>query len=156
LHCVLDDCARHPLEWVLVPQSQWKREHVEYAEVIRGNHPQAAHFHMADPPLDHPAITAWLTQRIMKLWREKRARESVRISSAKNRRTAPLLEQAGAGYIAQIPNRESLELLLSRILPARAPERILIKVTWHGYATGTYTDPAALDLLLSALPCPAV
>jgi len=29
-------------------------------------------------------------------------------------------------------------------------------VTWHGYATGTYTDVAALDLLLSALPAPAV
>jgi hypothetical protein len=33
---------------------------------------------------------------------------------------------------------------------------VLVKVTWHGYAPGTYTDPAALDLLLSALPCPAV
>ncbi len=31
-----------------------------------------------------------------------------------------------------------------------------MKVTWHGYATGTYTDPAALDLLLSALPAPAI
>jgi hypothetical protein len=29
-------------------------------------------------------------------------------------------------------------------------------VTWHGYATGTYTDPAALDLLLGALPAPAI
>ena len=31
-----------------------------------------------------------------------------------------------------------------------------MKVTWHGYATGTYTDPAALDLLLGALPAPAI
>ncbi len=29
-------------------------------------------------------------------------------------------------------------------------------MTWHGYAPGTYTEPAALDLLLSALPAPAV
>ncbi len=31
-----------------------------------------------------------------------------------------------------------------------------MKVTWHGYAPGTYTDAAALDLLLSALPSRAV
>jgi hypothetical protein len=31
-----------------------------------------------------------------------------------------------------------------------------VKVTWHGYAAGTYTDPAALDLLLSSLPAPAI
>ena len=41
--------------------------------------------------------------------------------------------------------------VLEQILPAGKPERVLVKVTWHGYATGTYTDPAALDLLLSAL-----
>jgi hypothetical protein len=41
-------------------------------------------------------------------------------------------------------------------LPAQPPERVLVKVTWHGYATGTYTDPAALDLLLGALPAPAI
>jgi hypothetical protein len=46
--------------------------------------------------------------------------------------------------------------LLEQILPAGNPERVLVKVTWHGYATGTYTDPAALDLLLSALPARAV
>ena len=31
-----------------------------------------------------------------------------------------------------------------------------MKVTWHGYAQGTYTGPAALDLLLGALPGKAV
>ena len=46
--------------------------------------------------------------------------------------------------------------VLAGILPATKAERILVKVTWHGYATGTYTDPAALDLLLSALPAPAI
>ncbi len=45
---------------------------------------------------------------------------------------------------------------LQAILPPKTPERVLVKVTWHGYAPGTYTDPAALDLLLSALPAPAV
>jgi hypothetical protein len=45
--------------------------------------------------------------------------------------------------------------VMSRILPAN-PNRVLVKVTWHGYAAGTYTDPAALDLLLGALPARAV
>jgi sirohydrochlorin ferrochelatase len=156
LHSVLEDCARHPLDWLLVPQSQWTREHVEYAAVILSNHPQASRFHMAGPPGDHPAITAWLTQRITRLWQDKRARESVRIAMFKHCQTAPVTQQIGAGHIAQTPDRESLAQILNQILPARTPDRILVKVTWHGYATGTYTDPAALDLLLSALPCPAV
>ena len=46
--------------------------------------------------------------------------------------------------------------LLARVLPEKKPERVLVKVTWHGYATGTYTDPAALDLLLAALPAKAI
>ena len=46
--------------------------------------------------------------------------------------------------------------VLERHSSRRKPERVLVKVTWHGYATGTYTDPAALDLLLGALPAPAI
>ena len=66
------------------------------------------------------------------------------------------IHKIGGGLIARTPDRDSLAEVLSRILPERKPERVLVKVTWHGYATGTYTDPAALDLLLSALPAPAV
>ena len=44
--------------------------------------------------------------------------------------------------------------MLERVLPAS--DTYLVKVTWHGYATGTYTDAAALDLLLGALPGRAV
>jgi hypothetical protein len=40
--------------------------------------------------------------------------------------------------------------------PPVPPRHIFIKVTWHGYAPGTYTDPVALDALLSALPGQAV
>ncbi len=36
------------------------------------------------------------------------------------------------------------------------PTHVFIKVTWHGYAPGTYTDPVALDMLLGALPGRAV
>ncbi len=40
--------------------------------------------------------------------------------------------------------------------PQPAPPHVFIKVTWHGYAPGTYTDPVALDALLSALPGQAI
>jgi len=66
------------------------------------------------------------------------------------------MERYGNGLIARITDRESMAEALGAVLPERKPERVLVKVTWHGYATGTYTDPAALDLLLSALPAPAV
>ena len=36
------------------------------------------------------------------------------------------------------------------------PTHVFVKVTWHGYAPGTYTDPVALDMLLGALPGQAV
>ena len=120
-------------------------------------HPEAGTWRMAEPPGDHPAITAWLAQRITRLWNEKRARDSVRVPSPK-RNSAP--EAAawtiGAGVIASVTDCGRMSSVLEQILPAGKPERVLVKVTWHGYATGTYTDPAALDLLLSALPAPAI
>ena len=48
----------------------------------------------------------------------------------------------------------ALAEILARVLPQA--ERYLVKVTWHGYAPGTYTGPLALDLLLGALPGRAV
>ena len=62
----------------------------------------------------------------------------------------------GCGLIARTSDRDSFREVLDRIMPEQKPERVLVKVTWHGYATGTYTDAAALDLLLSALPARAV
>lgn len=157
----LEECARRPLDWIILPEAQWRTEHVEFAEVILQNfqrdHPEAASWRMAEPPGDHPAITAWLTQRITRLWNEKRSRESLRIASPKR---GPAVEPAswtvGAGIIARISDRSRMSCLLERILPPVKPDRVLVKVTWHGYATGTYTDPAALDLLLGALPAPAI
>ncbi len=49
-----------------------------------------------------------------------------------------------------------MRAVLDEILPPGPHDRVIVKVTWHGYATGTFTDPAALDLLLSALPAQAV
>jgi sirohydrochlorin ferrochelatase len=156
----LERCVQRQLDWVILPEAQWRTEHVEYTEIILGDfqrgHPEAGEWRMAEPPDDHPAITAWLAQRITRLWNEKRAREAVRIASPKTSEAKPEFRRIGAGIIASAPDRPSMAEVLEHILPACRPERVLVKVTWHGYATGTYTDPAALDLLLGALPARAV
>ena len=157
----LEKCAERPLHWIVLPEAQWRTEHVEFAAVILENfqraHPEAAAWRMAEPPGDHPALIAWLAQRITRLWNEKRARESMRVPSPKRSAAPePASWTVGKGVIACIPDRQRMSCLLEQILPAAKPERVLVKVTWHGYATGTYTDPAALDLLLSALPAPAI
>ena len=156
----LEKCAQR-LNWVILPQTQWRTEHVEFAEVILQNfqrdHPEARAWRMAEPPGDHPAITAWLTQRITRLWNEKRTRESLRVASPKlNPVTQPASWAVGAGVIASVTDCGRMAGVLEQILPPGNPERVLIKVTWHGYAPGTYTDPAALDLLLRTLPAPAI
>ena len=167
----LEACAREPLHWVLIPQSQWRTEHLEYARTILENferdHPDFSCCPLADPPGDHPALTAWLTQRMTQLWQEKRIRESVRIRSHKSSETdcAPQVWSGTrwepgdgtaprTGFIVRARNRDALAAVLARVLPQS--DNYIVKVTWHGYATGTYTDPAALDLLLGALPGRAV
>ena len=157
----LEKCAQRPLNWVILPQTQWRTEHVEFAEVILENfqrdHPEARAWRMAEPPGDHPAVTAWVTQRITRLWNEKRTRESLRVTSPKQSPvTQPASWTVGAGVIASVTDCGRMARVLEQILPPGNPERVLVKVTWHGYATGTYTDPAALDLLLRALPAPAI
>jgi sirohydrochlorin ferrochelatase len=161
LLAALQKCAGRPLNWIILPQTQWRTEHVGYAEVILQNfqrdRPEAAQWRLAEPPGDHPAMIAWLTQRITRLWNEKRSRDAVRIASPKHAAAVPPESwNVGSGVIASVPDRNAMACLLERILPAGKPDRILVKVTWHGYATGTYTDSAALDLLLSALPAKAI
>jgi sirohydrochlorin ferrochelatase len=163
LALTLEKCAQRPLDWIILHEAQWKTEHVEFAAVILQNfqrqHPEAALWRMAEPPGNHPAITAWLTQRITRLWNEKRTQESLRISSFRQSQSTavkPASWTVGAGVIASVPDRERMSGLLDQILPPGNPERVLVKVTWHGYATGTYTDPAALDLLLGGLSTRAI
>ena len=157
----LEQCARENLHWVVLPQAQWEIEHVAYAGVILENfqrdHAEAANWPFIQPPGAQSSLTAWYAQRIVHLWRQKRQREHLREPSAKNR-VVPAKERwtCGGGIVARVPDRDSLAEVLAAILPPQKPERVLVKVTWHGYATGTYTDPAALDLLLSALPAPAI
>jgi len=156
LATVFEKCAAEPLTWLVLAQSQWETEHVQYARVMLENLRESAMLTMVDPPGAHPMFTAWYAQRIVKLWQEKRARDTVRVASGKRASTSPAIWKQGCGVIARVADRPSIAAVLEEILPASAPERILVKVTWHGYATGTYTDPAALDLLLNALPAPAI
>lgn len=155
-----EKCAQSPLGWIVFSQALWRTEHTEYAETILENFQRsnsgAAEWRMAPPPGAHPAVTAWIGQRILRLWREKRAREAVRIASPKSEPAPePRSWNIGGGAIATVPNPRAMADLLARVLPEN-PRGVLIKVTWHGYAPGTYTDPAALDLLLAALPAEAV
>jgi sirohydrochlorin ferrochelatase len=161
LLATLEKCVRAEIHWIVVPQMLARSEYFEYAEVILNNfqksHPQAAGWRLAEPPGGHPAISAWLTSRIARLWNEKRAREQARQPSPRAttiRRTSAV--NLGSGTIASVTCRSEMSNLLNELFLGGRPKRILIKVTWHGYATGTYTDPAALDLLLGALPCPAI
>ncbi|HEY6345797.1 MAG TPA: hypothetical protein VIY49_30265 [Bryobacteraceae bacterium] len=152
---VLERCATEAMPWAVVFQSQWEAEHAEYARVMVQN--VRGRFCFAEPPGAHPLMTAWVAQRIARLWQEKRARSAAREPSARAALEAKRwIRTFGAGLIARSTDRESLAEALVKILPSRKFERVLVKVTWHGYATGTYTDAAALDLLLSALPAPAV
>jgi sirohydrochlorin ferrochelatase len=158
---VLERLADDTCPCVVVFQAQWETEHIEYLRVIledfQRSHSDAPHWHFAAVPAAHPSFTAWYTQRITRLWQEKRARESVRTPSARRSPQAETcIRSFGCGIIARTSDRDSLREVLDRIMPQQKPVRVLVKVTWHGYAAGTYTDPAALDLLLSALPAPAV
>lgn len=156
----LEKCSSNPLRWILLPQTQWTTEHVEFAETIlqnfQRNHPEAEEWRMAESPGNHPAITAWLVHRIKRLWTEKRTWEAARVTSSKHSSLKPRSWQLGNGTIASIPDKRSMAALLERVLPVTNAKRVLVKVTWHGYATGTYTDPAALDLLLGSLPAQAI
>jgi sirohydrochlorin ferrochelatase len=159
---VLESCLQDRIRWLVAPLNQWESEHTAYARVILENlkraYPdQAQDWTFVDPPGAHPALTAWYTQRITRLWQQKRERESVRVRSAFS---GPASEKQtwsyGKGLIARVADHDTMAEVLRAILPPGKPDRVLVKVTWHGYATGTYTDPAALDLLLGALPAQAI
>jgi len=173
LQHVLERCLREPVTWFLLPQCQWDGEFYHYAKVMLADHQQAhtesADWRLLDPLRDHPSILAWLEQRFLHLWRGKRARQAARAPSVK--RSTPLstaeVWSAGgwapvsagntpsrSGLLARARESSALAGILAQVLPPA--ERYLVKVTWHGYAPGTYTSPAALDLLLGALPGKAV
>lgn len=170
---VMQQHSHDPRAWILVPQCQWNSDLYDFTNVMLGDHqrahPETASWCLVDPPRDHPAIRAWLEQRLGRLWREKRARQAARIPSAKYQPSSnPIGVWSGESWVApnEAPDslrtgligraRESTHLaeVFERVLPQA--DHYLVKVTWHGYAQGTYTSPAALDLLLGALPGRAV
>jgi len=170
LGTALDRAAREPLDWVLVPQIQWHTEHFDYARTILENfqctHPEASTWPLASP-CDHPSLHAWLAQRMTRLWQERRSCAAVRTPSRKSESAdcasaiwsgeqweAVNNQPPRTGFIARARNRDALAAVLAGVLPQS--DNYVVKVTWHGYAPGTYTDPAALDLLLSALPGRAI
>ena len=161
----LERCLQDDLEWLLLPQFQWPVEHFEYARVIldkfQREHPGAAQWRLLDPPGTHAALDAWLMQRIVQLWRDKRSREaalapSVRRQPATMRPTIHSgdLRTPGDGLIAEVSCADAMRELVAQVLPPS--DKYFVKVTWHGYAPGTYTEPAALDLLLAGLPGKAI
>lgn len=172
LRDALERCLRDPLAWILLPLCQWDGDLVDYTRVILSDH-QRAHagacgWLLAEPPRDHPSLLGWLEQRALRLWQDKRARQAVRLPSVKRQQIAAAeiwsgerwqpAEQALAepahGIVGRARDANALSAILRRMLPES--DRYLVKVTWHGYATGTFTSAAALDLLLGALPGQAV
>ena len=124
-----------------------------------------------------PGLLTWLAQRILRLWQERRDKFAVKEPSAKQRRSpqvsrlrgpqasCPLTDLTepldanlcyGTGLVAEVYDQEGLARLFGRLRQSSSPTHVFIKVTWHGYAPGTYTDPVALDMLLGALPGQAV
>jgi len=172
LRTALERCGREAFDWILLPQHLWECESLGYAQVILADYqranPEVASWRLSGPSREHPAIPAWLLQRILGLWQEKRTREALRLPSLKSDAPSPGEVWSGQvwvppaaapihprdGLLGRAGQAGALAEILARVLPAS--ERYLVKVTWHGYATGTFTDAAALDLLLSALPGRAV
>ena len=124
-----------------------------------------------------PGLLTWLAQRMLRLWQERRDKFAGKEPSAKQSRSpqisrlrgpqasCPLTDlpelldaelRYGTGLVAEIYDQEGLARLFRHMWQSSSPTHVFIKVTWHGYAPGTYTDPAALDMLLGALPGQAV
>ena len=173
LSAALQRCQREPLDWILLPQCQWDEQLYQHAKLILADHqrmnPTTRVWSFLEPVGDHPMVLAWLEHRVRHLWQEKRARQAIRIPSRVHRDESPSAQvwtdgawaspssanlQNCSAFLARACGSDGLDEILTRVLPPA--ERYLIKVTWHGYATGTYTDPLALDLLLRALPGKAI
>lgn len=118
----------------------------------------------------HESIRLWLVDRIVRLWREHQNKMHAHIPSALH---SPVIERNtlltpcgsrslcadsaphwGHAHVARIYDPPGLRALLAPLVKPDRPS--FVKVTWHGYATGTFTDARALDVLLDALPGPAI
>ena len=176
----LAECLHKPLRWVVLPQLLHAEEMNQYAELILDDF-KRQHLAASEWPLcaridAHPGVVSWLEQRALALCKEHRQRAEARLPSlrygeaarkaricgpARSAAIAEVDERLPAdllydgGLVAEVDRAESLAPLL-RGMGINGDGPIFVKVTWHGYATGTYTDAVALDALLSALPGKAV
>jgi hypothetical protein len=172
-------CLASPLTWIATPMLLWPGATHAYAEVLfedfRRAHPDAMGFQLARTVGESPHVRAWLVERLLAMFRAHRDQRDARapslVHAASERESCVVGPEAsctmdilprplgpdlayGPGVIAEIVETEGLARLLAHFeVPA---DRVFIKVTWHGYATGTYTDAATLDQLLSALPGRAI
>lgn len=154
----LDHITADGLRTVIVPLMQWDDEPLDYLRVIVEDHvrsqPEAkGRCFLAQPPGSHPCLRGWMRQRLLTLWGQRRRAAEQREPSAK-RRTTHTARRIGNhpsdGIVAEVRDAKELRALLpEQIVEA---ENVFVKVTWHGYAPGTYTDPVALDALLTAIP----
>jgi len=150
-------CQRDGRPWVIVPQYLWHADHLAYLRVIVDDFakrcPEAATWPIAAPLGAHRNVARWLEEQAGRLWDQaQRQRRARRPSPKRDRATG--IWQYGDGLIASVGDRADLRGLVREIGIAADP--VVVKVTWHGYAPGTYTDPSALDALLAALPGKAI
>jgi hypothetical protein len=178
----LAHCLATPLHWIAIPMLLWPTAVHGYAEVLfddfRRAHPEAAGaagFRLVGTIGTSPNVRAWLVERLLGMFRAEKAQRLARLPSLVHveptRESCVIGPEAsctmdilprplgpdlcyGAGVIAEIVDRDGLARLLEHF--ELSAERVFIKVTWHGYATGTFTDAAALDQLLRALPGRAI
>jgi hypothetical protein len=174
---VLEECARSGLWWAICPRYLDHPEHESYVRVIRDDLgrriPDAGEFRVARTIGDHPAVGEWLRRQLALAWGEDVRGRRVRRPSARRAepgRTSALCRPGrrhplahldgsipealryGDGVIADLVDPSELPALVGAFGITAGP--VFVKVTWHGYAPGTYTEPRALDALLRALPRP--
>jgi hypothetical protein len=175
----LERCVASPLHWIAAPLLLWPGPIHGYAEVLledfRRAHPETTGFRLARTVGASAHVRAWLVERLLALHRAHRARQEARtpslIHAGAPRESCVIGPEAsctmdilprplgpdlayGPGVIAEIVDGTGLARLLEHF--ELAADRVFVKVTWHGYAPGTFTDAAALDQLLSALPGRAI
>lgn len=152
---VLERLGSEPIEWVVIPAMTERTERFEHLHTILRDHTKEhgeTGFTLVEPPEEHEVIVHSVAQRALTLWRSKRQSESSRQRSPKH--AAPSGQRRvgsiKSGLVADMRSADELRAILpEQVLDA---ETVFAKVTWHGYAAGTYTDPVALDALLSAIP----
>lgn len=152
----LERLSTEPLDWIVVPAMLECGERFAHLQAILDDHQRVAKessFRLVDPPNGHDAVVHCLAQRALTLWRAKRQTEVVRVRSPKKEQRSGAVRigvDHHNGIAADVRDAAELRAILpEQVLDA---ETTFVKVTWHGYASGTYTDPVALEALLKAIP----